>query len=287
MRAVVTISLFALTAACGRIGYDELDAATRPRDAGALDAGAIDSGRTDAGMVPVDAGMIPIDAGSDAGTDAGPPIDITALSDEFDGALGPQWSVINPELSTVTFSSSEVVVTPVQVGQWFGNGYGIAIVTPITGDFVASAHVRVFRAGTLDPPIGPAVELGGIIARDPASTDGMENHVWGGIGAYDGVPSRESKSTTNSSSVFSIDGYAEAQAIVRLCRFGDTFTTYHYSFSGPPYVEHLTWERADLPSTLDVGVFASEGSDPVDIEVRIDWIHFRRPSSLADCAALP
>jgi hypothetical protein len=111
-----------------------------------------------------------------------------------------------------------------------------------------------------------------------------ENHVWCGVGAGDTAPTRESKSTLNGVSTYTIDAYPDSRAVVRICRIGSTFRTFHQPFAGGAFSPHLTYERPDLPATLQVGAFASEQLAPVDERVHVGWITFSRPASVADCS---
>ena len=60
---------------------------------------------------------------------------------------------------------------------WFNDSQGVLAFKPVSGDFKVTATVRTQRASNDEPP-PPAIRLGGLMARDPASdSTGMQNYV--------------------------------------------------------------------------------------------------------------
>jgi len=313
------------TAGCGRIGYHpfdlgsssnsssagptEQDADVKPRDADAsanakADASGNTSGKDATTITPQPDARAPdrdantsgsggsesvLDAAADARVvpnDAGDVLG--GLDDGFtSGTLGPEWTLLNTDHATATVSGGDLVVTPILPGQWYMGDHAGAVVTSVTGDFVVTAQISVVYAANPSTPLaGPGLELGGIIARNPVSVSGNENHVWVAVGANGGAPSKESKSTLDSVSTYVIESYAESRATVRICRIGSTFRTYHSPFAGGgAWTPHQTFDRPDLPTTLEVGPFSSDQTTPIDIATHVGFIDFRRPSSVADCTA--
>jgi hypothetical protein len=307
------------TAGCGRIGYHPFglgsssdsssngptDADVMPSDAASANAKAdANASGSDAAMIiPHPDARAPdqdasksgsggsgsvLDAGADARavpSDAGDVLG--GLDDGFtSGTLGPEWTLLNSDHATASVAGGDLVVTPILPGQWYMGDHAGAVVTSVTGDFVVTAQISVVYAANPSTPLaGPGLELGGIIARNPVSVSGNENHVWIAVGANGGAPSKESKSTLDSVSTYVIEAYAESRATVRICRIGSTFRTYHSPFTGGAWTPHQTFDRPDLPTTVEVGPFSSDQTTPIDIATHVGFINFRRPSSVADCTA--
>jgi hypothetical protein len=115
--------------------------------------------------------------------------------------------------------------------------------------------------------------VGGLMARNPAGSS--ENYVLGVVGyAEMNQLAIEHKSTTNSKSVYGETAFS-ADAELRLCRTGSTFTIYYRNpgdSDWPTFVEPI--ERADLPETLEVGMIAYTGANPPDYVSIFDRIAF-------------
>lgn len=306
------------TLGCGRIGFDLLplpldggavasDGATRgasPLDGGppfVAVAARRDGTVTDAATSAIDATpvLLPRDAGSaDAAlpfaTDAAlaldgsgvPPADSGApvlLADSFDGsALGSWWTQVNADDMTASVAGGALHLTPLLTGLWYANTESGALVTPVAGDFVATADVAATGPG-FSTLLGPGIEMAGVIVLGSLEPTAPKSHVWAAIGAVDGVPSRESKSTVAGYSTYVADPYGAERALVRVCRIGATFRTYHRLSSSTAWDSHQIYDRPDLPSAVHVGVFASEGSDPVDLQADVTSVTIRRVRSVADC----
>ena len=107
-----------------------------------------------------------------------------------------------------------------------------------------------------------------------------------GTGSASGNPGKETKSTIDSVSDYTIDPIPESRGRVRMCRIGPTLRTYHAPYDGGPWQLHRTFDRPDLPADVQVGVTATENADPADIIATFDWVRFRTPTSESDCTAL-
>ena len=245
-------SLCLLVVACGRLGFDDVGI-----------AGDVDGGPPD----------------------AAPSDPLVMLDDGFEGnILRADWQIIHPEYGDVSVVDGVLVVEPDTLGQWFDNGVGVGVVLPVSGDFVATAQVTLTDgAMPPGPPLGPGLEVASLLVRDPASVDGARNNSWVGVGAEFGGPRKESKSTRDSVSVYTLEDFVETRARLRLCRVGSTVTTYHAAYDSGPWEAHQVYTRPDLPTLVHVGLTATEREDPVDIAARFDWISFRTPSVAAGC----
>lgn len=243
------------------------------------DAGAgEDAARADAGQ---DAGQ---GSGGDAGAlDAEP--SLAERSDEFEGAqLRPGWSVLRPEAVDVAVSGGSLVLTLNRSVLWFNAERAVLVSQPIRGNFVATtvAHVRK-RTDPAAPP-DATIHLGGIMARDPSSA--AENYVFIVVGRDENDISVESKTTKASVSTYDGPPWPSADAELRLCRVGSTFTMLKRRVGDPSWTVARTEVRADLPATLDVGVnayaFLMAGGTP-DFRASFERVVFAEATTGADC----
>lgn len=184
--------------------------------------------------------------------------------DEFDGsALSPAWTVFRPDLADVVVSGGALSLTPHAGDLWYQASQGVLVYKLVTGDFKATATVHARRASNPDLPPNQFADVGGLMARSPGGS--AENYVLGVVGyAEMNQLAVEHKSTTNSKSVYGETAFT-ADAELRLCRTGATFTIYyrHPGDTGwPMSVAPIT--RSDLPATLQVGMVAYTGAPSPD-----------------------
>jgi hypothetical protein len=194
--------------------------------------------------------------------------------DEFDGsALSPAWTVLRPDLADLVVSSGSLSLTPHGGALWYQASQGVLVYKLVTGDFKATATVHARRASNRDLTPSQFADVGGLMARNPGGSS--ENYVLGVVGfAEMNQLAVEHKSTTNSKSQYGETAFT-ADAELRLCRTGGTFTIYyrHPADSGwPMSVAPIT--RADLPATLQVGLIAYTGVSNPDYVSIFDRIAF-------------
>jgi hypothetical protein len=201
----------------------------------------------------------------------------TGLSDEFDGtALGSAWSIFHPELVDVSVGQGALSLRSHANALWYNNNQGVLVYKLVTGDFKATStvHVRNAPGSTMPPTQG--IELGGVMARDPASSQGGrgENYVVIEVGfGEQGHLAIEHKSTIENVSVFDESPFG-ADAELRLCRVGASFTLWYRAVGATTWVQDDQIARADLAATLQVGAATYADEPAPDLVASFDRLTF-------------
>lgn len=265
------------------------------RDADSLDGGPQDVAPLDRGVPIWDAALdqaldAVADQAMDQALDAEPdmaPFEGPARSDDFEaGPLGRSWQLFNPQLFEHAVRDGALWMTPRVFGLWFDRNTGPMIYQSVTGDFRVTARVRARRASALDEPPDQAVHLGGLMARDPRTPP--ENYVFVVVGRDIDDLSVETKTTEAGRSVFEGPMWPHgSDAELRLCRLGADFHMYKRPIDGGEWALAATFERPDLPPTLQVGAIAYTNSREPDLSVGFEEIHFADVFEEADCLADP
>lgn len=201
---------------------------------------------------------------------------ISDLSDTFDGpSLDPSWSVHRPEILTSTIVGGELRIQNSGLAAWFSDGEGQMIYKLVTGDFTVTCLARTEDADNpgLPPPL--SWHLGGLIVRDPASTSGQANWLHLVVGsATSGVPiALEDKNTVNSMSILRLTPLTSPEAELRIDRIGSQIDMYYRTASVDPWSLVRSFDRPDLPETLQVGMGLS---GPLRALLKIDSICFSK-----------
>jgi hypothetical protein len=127
--------------------------------------------------------------------------------------------------------------------------------------------------------------MGGIMARDPASTAADENYVFVVLGADLNDLSTEYKSTAASVSDYQGPTYPNPDAELRLCRLGETFQLLVRPVSGGTWQELHTYTRPTMPATLQVGPIGYNNNPTPDVQATFDDVTFAPVTALSDCTA--
>lgn len=252
-----------------------------PNDLGG-NAGALDANAGKAGGAGTSA-----NGGAESGSGGGGGLSAAGngswpSGDEFEGAaLSTDWTVFRPDLADVVVKSGALSLTPHGGAAWYQANQAVLVYKLVNGDFKVTASVHARRASNPDAPPNQFADVGGLMARNPNGSS--ENYVLGVIGfAEMNQLAVEHKSTLNSKSEYGEDAFA-ADAELRLCRTGATFTIYyrHPGDSGwPGSVAPIS--RADLPQTLQVGMVAYTGVSKPDYVSIFDRIAFEPLGSGCD-----
>jgi hypothetical protein len=200
-----------------------------------------------------------------------------SLDDSFDGvALDPAWTVLNPGVATVSVSGSQLHLQIDSQSNWFNNVESILIHKSVTGDFDVQTTLHAAKTSNSALAPDPEYRLGGLLARDPASTPAMSNFVHVALGSGPlAVPfAAEDKTTTDSSSTYFFHPIADTEGELRLTRVGDDFSMYYRPIGDPTWQLLGSATRADLPPTLQVGLMAYDFNASPDITVSFDEIFF-------------
>jgi hypothetical protein len=199
------------------------------------------------------------------------------FDDSFDGgALDPAWTVLNPGVATVSVSGSQLHLQIDSQSNWFNNVESILVHKSVTGDFDVQTTLHAAKTSNSALAPDPEYRLGGLLARDPASTPAMSNFVHVALGAGPlAVPfAAEDKTTTDSSSTYFFHPIADTEGELRLTRVGDDFSMYYRPIGDPTWQLLGSATRADLPPTLQVGLMAYDFNASPDITVSFDEIVF-------------
>jgi hypothetical protein len=208
----------------------------------------------------------------DAAGSGDAPAPVLPASDTFRGTtLDPSWTILDPSKVTATVNNGLVLV-PAANALWFDAGVGGLVYKLVTGDFTATATVHARKASNAAMPPDQAIELGGVMARDPNGS--AESYVFVVIGfGEQNQLAVEHKSTANSTSTFAEMAFAP-DAELRLCRQGATFSLYVRAVGAATWTPDFSIARADLPATLQVGPNAYDGEAAPDVAISFDGFTF-------------
>jgi hypothetical protein len=227
--------------------------------------------------------------GDDGGT-AEPTTDSTDASSSPPSSGGQpasadSWSVHQPDLVDAAFEEGRITLTLTGPALWFQNSQGVLVFQPVTGDFDATATVRSESASMPGQPPAPMIRLAGLMARDPASDlTGTQNYVHVVVGnGPNGVLAVETKTTVDGSSVYEAPVWPSPDAELRICRVGSTFDVYKRPVGTDTWERAASYDRPDLPKTLQVGVDIYSPNSPPDLRAMIDDISFEEFEGPAHC----
>lgn len=209
------------------------------------------------------------------------PDELEALSDEFEGPLGDQWTIIHENQMDLAVEGGALRMTASGRSLWYEGSEGPSVHTDVTGDFFVWARVRARSTANPDQPPPHTVHLGGLMARDPASAGiAEENYVFVVVGHDVNDLSVETKTTMDNRSEFTGPTWPNSDAELLLCRSGDRFAMFKREIGADAWAPADTFDRPDLPSTLHVGplMYANRGDS--DLTVTFDFVRFG-----ADCPA--
>jgi hypothetical protein len=203
------------------------------------------------------------------------------LDDSFDGSsLDPSWTVLNPGKVSIQVTGGALHMVPTATGgpnMWFDNGEGPLVYKLVSGDFDVSAVMSVRDPANIANPPPPEYRLAGILARDPASTPASSNTVHVALGAGSNVQgtSYEYKSTDDSVSTWATTPTPSPAAELRLRRSGNLIEMYWRPDSLASWTLIQSFNRPDLPATLQVGPMIYALTAPASIEALFDEIDFQ------------
>ncbi len=171
-----------------------------------------------------------------------------------DWSLGTyQFYSLSPVVFGLTEEGTDLRLDLTQNAIWFQGDQAGLLYTEITGDFSMSATVRAQRSSDNTQAPDCNVCLGGLMARNPDDASG-ENYVHIVVGRNPAGVGVETKTTLNSVSTFTPYDDNLSEAELRMTRDGDSFTLYRRDVgSTRPWTAVETYERPDLPETLQVG----------------------------------
>ncbi|MEZ4432245.1 MAG: hypothetical protein R3F65_07505 [bacterium] len=119
------------------------------------------------------------------------------------------------------------------------------------------------------------------MARDPVTPP--EDYVFIVVGRDIDDLSVETKTTLAGRSAYTGPPWPSSDAALRICRLGDTFRLYKRPIDGGEWILADTFDRPDLPATLQVGAIAYTNSAMPDLTVAFEEIVFAPAAAEADC----
>jgi hypothetical protein len=216
------------------------------------------------------------------GPDAAP---ISPMSDEFNGgSLDSSWNRTRETLLDISVSGGELHLVPNAYSVWYHEEAGAALWKPISGSFKATTSVKARKQSDPSQPVGREFQFGGLLAYNPAS-DSNHNYVFvvvGDRGEY-GLQV-ETKSTINSRSEVNAFNWPSGDAELRLCRVGSKFVLYMRNIGATSWTEAFSYDRTDLPSSLNVGPFAYAYTSDPDLRASFARVSIEPVSSADDCS---
>jgi hypothetical protein len=209
-------------------------------------------------------------------------------SDRFNGRmLDRSWSTVQPDLVSARVRDGALSLTLRGPALWFNASVGALMFKPVSGNFKATTTVRTRSQSEPDQPPTAAIRLGGLMARDPASDETqIQNYVHVVVGnGPDGVLAVEHKTTTNNNSVYEAPPWPSSDAQLRICRVGSTYSLYKRPLGSKAWQLAASYERPDLPETLQVGADVYSPNAPPDLRARWNEITFQRVTDPRGCTS--
>jgi hypothetical protein len=203
---------------------------------------------------------------------------LASLSDEFAGPSLTGWQTMRGDdfgdgtAHSISVQDGALTLVPVR-SWWVDDKEALYVWKQVTGDFVATMRVRVTGTQTDDPQANWS--LSGILVRNPASTHANENWIAFRTGVVNGSRVYERKTTLRSHSILVLGSSPSGWVELRVARVGPRFFLLRRNAAGK-WIEHWSYNRPDLPRTLQVGIdaFSGDESPHADMTSRVDWFHF-------------
>lgn len=196
-----------------------------------------------------------------------------------------EWTVFKPGLVNIQTDGDALVLTLKAQALWFMNERGVFVYKPIAGNFRFTANVHTSKQSDPSQPPGGdgSVQLGGLMVR--SGEGGRENYVFIVAGDDGNGTSIETKNTVDAVSEYDGPAWDSADVELRICRLGATFHLYKRHLGVEEnWIPAASFDRPDLPETVQVGVNIYSNSEP-DLQIRYEDISIDAITSAADCDA--
>ncbi|MBC8161390.1 MAG: hypothetical protein H7Z42_09240 [Roseiflexaceae bacterium] len=197
---------------------------------------------------------------------------------------GQTWTVFRPELYDVAVEGTTIRLTLLTAARWAGNGQAGLVYRDVTGNFKATASVQTRKASAPSEPVSSLVSLGGLSARNPQGADvgSTENYVHIVAGNTPSGIGVETKTTVNGATSYEAVPSASGDSDLRICRIGTIFRLYKRPVGSDVWILAATYDRPDLPPTLQVGGNIYSVLLP-DLQVVFDGLQIAGVEELAAC----
>ena len=222
------------------------------------------------------------------------PVSGGGFSDEFNSNSLGDWSLRHQvegtaaQYSVLDINQSRpgfLTIVPNQTPGWFDDGDAPLVFKLLTGNF--AVHTRVLADSVSSPGQAPGSNFNsaGLIARNPAGASGPENYIMLNVGRQNNLigAGSETKTTVNSDSELLLDSASNEGDLV-LCRVGNTFYSYRFLSVDSSWLQLQSYDRPDLPATLQVGMVVNAFISPADLRAEFDFVRLLpTPSNASEC----
>ena len=196
-----------------------------------------------------------------------------------------QYTVLDINAST----AGALTLVPTQTPGWFNAGDGPLVFKELAGNF--AVHTRVTADSVTAPGQAPTSDFNsaGLMARNASGASGPENYVMLNVGRQDasiaGGVGSETKNTVDSVSALFLDTGSNEGSLI-LCRVGNVIHSFRWLTTDSDWVLLRSETRADLPSTLQVGMVANAFAAPADLRAEFEFIRLLpAPNDVSACTA--
>ncbi len=212
------------------------------------------------------------------------PAQVDGFSDDFEGSgVSADWQVVNAETFALSVEGGQLVMVPNRNTVWYMADEGPGVFRDVTGNFRVTTTTYARKASNNDEAVDTGYQFSGIIARNPAGATERENYVFNVVGWRGDYMAAETKTTRNDESVVHGPDWESGDAELRICRFNGTFMLADRPVGGDTWNHSITYERRDLPETLQVGPIAYTYTDEWDLRAAFDQVVYEPLASLDDC----
>jgi hypothetical protein len=179
------------------------------------------------------------------------------------------WSFVNRDGAELAGSPAAFRLVLRHRLLWFMASRGFLMYRLVSGNFRVTAHVTATKTSDPSQPAGGSgsVQLGGLMVRN--GDDATQNYVHVVVGDDGDGPSIETKTTTNSMSVWAGPAWPTTDADLRICRIGPRLGLYKRLTGGAHWTQAASYLREDFPASVQVGVDLYTNDEP-DITIVVE-----------------
>ncbi|MEO0617227.1 MAG: PASTA domain-containing protein, partial [Pseudomonadota bacterium] len=198
---------------------------------------------------------------------------------------GAQYTLLDINTST----AGALTLVPTQTPGWFDAADGPLVFKDLAGNF--AVHTRVTADSVATPGQAPGSDFNsaGLMARNASGASGPENYIMLNVGRQDasiaGGVGSETKNTLDSVSTLFLDSGSNEGSLI-LCRVGNVVHSFRWLTTDSDWVLLRSETRADLPSTLQVGMVVNAFAAPADLRAEFEFIRLLpAPNDVSACTA--
>ncbi len=216
------------------------------------------------------------------------PAEVAGLDDDFSAKqLAADWTVLNGESFESRLEDGRLHMRPTKNTVWYKADQGPGLIKLVSGNFKVTSIVRARKASAPGEYVSNGFQFAGLIARDPASAqpNAKENYVFNVVGYRGDYLCVETKTTKRDYSDVEGPAWPTADAELRICRKDDVFRLYKRPIGEKVWELGQSYQRSDLPATLQVGPIAYAYTDEFDLDGSFEEVRFAPVNTLDDCTS--